>query len=409
MKTPITIVVLFALLSLFSQCKHISQDKDKITVASYYFPSYHIRDSTQLPISKQADLDGRSEWQLVQEAKPRFEGHQQPKVPAWGYTDEKDPAVMEMKIKTAADYGIDVFIFDWYNYEGKPFLNQCLDQGFLKAKNTDKIKFSLMWANHDWKDLFPSNGVNLNELEVMYKGTVSSKDFDKIGDELIHDYFTKPNYWLIDGRAYFSIYDIRNFIKGFGSMEATRQAMEGLDQKAMAAGLKGIHWNIVATRNPVLPGDKDPTSVADIIESLSFSSACSYVWIHHVRMPDVQTDYNKAREVYFAHWDKAKMEYGVPYFPNVTMGWDSSPRTNQSMVWDHTRGYPYGGVLINNTPANFKDALQKTKDKLLADPNGPRIFNINCWNEWTEGSYLEPDTVNGMAYLEAVKEVFKEI
>ncbi|MCK5101342.1 MAG: glycoside hydrolase family 99-like domain-containing protein, partial [Cyclobacteriaceae bacterium] len=36
------------------------------------------------------------------------------------------------------------------------------------------------------------------------------------------------------------------------------------------------------------------------------------------------------------------------------------------------------------------------------------IFNINCWNEWTEGSYLEPDMQNGMAYLEAVREVFGE-
>ena len=31
---------------------------------------------------------------------------------------------------------------------------------------------------------------------------------------------------------------------------------------------------------------------------------------------------------------------------------------------------------------------------------------INSWNEWTEGSYLEPDTVHGMGYLEAVKRVF---
>jgi hypothetical protein len=37
---------------------------------------------------------------------------------------------------------------------------------------------------------------------------------------------------------------------------------------------------------------------------------------------------------------------------------------------------------------------------------GPRILNINCWNEWTEGSYLEPDQVHGMKYLEAVRDVF---
>ena len=46
------------------------------------------------------------------------------------------------------------------------------------------------------------------------------------------------------------------------------------------------------------------------------------------------------------------------------------------------------------------------RDRLLARPAGERILNINCWNEWTEGSYLEPDTVHGMKYLEAVRDVF---
>jgi hypothetical protein len=63
-------------------------------------------------------------------------------------------------------------------------------------------------------------------------------------------------------------------------------------------------------------------------------------------------------------------------------------------------------TIKNNTPGNFKRALEMTREKLLSDPDGPRILNINCWNEWTEGSYLEPDAVNGMKYLEAVKEVF---
>jgi hypothetical protein len=89
------------------------------------------------------------------------------------------------------------------------------------------------------------------------------------------------------------------------------------------------------------------------------------------------------------------------------MGWDPSPRTNQDTEWHGRFGYPYSNTIVNNTPANFKAALRMTKDKLLADPNGLRILNINCWNEWTEGSYLEPDTKHGMGYLEAIKEVFK--
>jgi hypothetical protein len=88
------------------------------------------------------------------------------------------------------------------------------------------------------------------------------------------------------------------------------------------------------------------------------------------------------------------------------MGWDSSPRCDVNDEWGNW-GYPFTYTIGNNTPENFKTALQMTKDRLLSDPNGPRILNINCWNEWTEGSYREPDTNNKMKYLDAVKEIFK--
>lgn len=77
---------------------------DTITVACYYFPGYHTRDSSELRYSLQHSNDW-SEWELVKEAKPRFEGHRQPYVPVWGYEDEKDPAVMAKKIRAAATHG----------------------------------------------------------------------------------------------------------------------------------------------------------------------------------------------------------------------------------------------------------------------------------------------------------------
>ncbi len=372
----------------------------KVTVASYYFANYHTND----PRNIKNKGDGWSEWELVKGARPRFPGHQQPKVPLWGYSDEKDPKVMAQKIEAASKYGVDCFIFDWYMYEDGPFLNQCIDDGFLKAKNVGKIKFALMWANHDWIEIHPYKRGTPQKL--LYPGKVSSKRFDEISDILISQYFTKPNYWKIDGKAYFSIYDIQKFMEGFGSIEATKAAMIRLNNKAIAAGLKGVHWNLVAWGRPILPVEKVPANYPELIKLLGFDSATSYVWIHHVGLPDRQTDYNQVRDLYFNYWDKAKNEFKVPYYPNVSMGWDPSPRCDLKSEWGNF-GYPFTNTIGNNTPENFKTALQMTKDKLLADPNGPKIMNINCWNEWTEGSYLEPDTINKFGYLEAVKSVFK--
>jgi hypothetical protein len=222
---------------------------------------------------------------------------------------------------------------------------------------------------------------------------------------LIKEYFTKPNYWKIDGKAYFSVYDVQKFAEGFGSIDATRAAMDRMRVKAIAAGLKGVHWNLVAWGNPVLPGEKAPASTAELINMLGFDSATSYVWIHHVALPETQTDYNYVRDAYFEHWDKSKKEYGIPYFPNITMGWDPTPRCDIRSEWTNA-GYPFMNIIRNNTPENFKKALEMTKEKLLNDPAGPRILTINCWNEWTEGSYLEPDSISGMAYLKAIKDVF---
>lgn len=374
-------------------------ENEEITVAAYYFPNYHTDDPRNVVNKGQ----GWSEWELVKAAQPRFPGHHQPIIPAWGYTDEKDPKVMAQKIDAAVDNGIDCFIFDWYMYEDGPFLEQCLDEGFLKAENCERIKFALMWANHDWWDIHPyTRGA---KKILLYPGIVSPKRFDEICDSVIQKYFLKSNYWKIDNKAYFSVYDIQKFVEGFGSMEAAKDAMDRMRKKAVTAGLGGVHWNLVAWGTPILPGEKEPPKVTELTKKLGFDSCTSYVWIHHVHLSRTQTEYDFVRDKYFEHWDKVKAEYNVPYFPNVTMGWDSTPRCDLKSEWAPV-GYPFMNTIGNNTPENFKTALLMTKKRLLADPEGPRILNINCWNEWTEGSYLEPDIVNGMQYLEAVREIF---
>lgn len=372
---------------------------ERITVACYYFGNYHPGDPRNVK-NKGPDW---SEWELVKAARPRFAGHHQPNVPFWGYTDESDPKVMEQKIAAAADHGIDAFIFDWYYYDDGPFLDRPIDRGFLKAANSGRVKFAFMWANHDWAELHPYK--KGSPQPVLYPGRVTPKTFENICDHLIKDYFSHPSYWKIDGKPYFSFYDLTKLLESFGSVKETRAALDAFRAKAKAAGLPGLHLNAVAWGQPILPGEKVPVDSAALVRDLAFDSVTSYVWVHHVGLPRQETDYNEARDAYFKYWDQAEKKFGVPYFPNVTMGWDPSPRCDQSDTFDNS-GYPFTNTISGNTPERFRAALELAKQRLLADPNGARVLNINCWNEWTEGSYLEPDMMNGFKYLEAVRDVF---
>jgi len=372
---------------------------DKIDVASYYFGNYHVGD----PRNERAKGLRWSEWELVRAAKPRFAGHHQPNVPLWGYTDESDPKAMAQKIDAAANNGIDAFIFDWYYYDDGPFLDRPIDRGFLKARNRKRLKFAFMWANHDWLDIHPyRRGA---EQKLLYPGKVTPATFEKIGDHVVKDYFRQPNYWRIDGKPYFSFYELTKLVESFGSVEATRAALDRFRAKAVKAGLPGLHLNAVVWGQTILPGEGKPADTPKLIKDLGFDSVTSYVWIHHVGLPQQQTDYNYVRDAYFKYWDSAEHQFGVPYIPNVTMGWDSSPRADQRDEFANV-GYPFMNTISGNTPERFREALEMTKQRLLTQKNGPRILNINCWNEWTEGSYLEPDKVHGMKYLEAIKAVF---
>lgn len=375
------------------------EQQSKIMVASYYFGNYHPGDSRNAKLKG----DGWSEWELVKDARPRFEGHQQPKIPLWGYEDESDPAVMARKIDAAADHGIDAFIFDWYHYDDGPFLEKPIDSGFLKAKNRNRLKFAFMWANHDWIDIHPYH--RGSPAKLLYPGKVTPQTFASISDKLVERYFSQPNYWRIGGRPYFSFYDLNALIASFGSVALTRKALDEFRLKAELAGMPGLHLNAVVWGQVILPGESTVANLEAVVEELGFDSVTSYVWIHDVGLPHRETDYNWVRDRYFEHWDRTKDQFGVPYIPNATMGWDSSPRADQAQPFENA-GYPFMNTIAHNTPGNFRRALRMMKDRIDADPKSLRILNINCWNEWTEGSYLEPDTENGMAYLEAVKAVF---
>ena len=381
-------------------------DQGDYVIASYYFPNYHVDARNEKIFG-----EGWTEWELVKAAGPRFEGHRQPRVQAWGYTDEADPADMEQKIDAAADHGVDAFIFDWYYYNDGLFLERAIEEGFFGAKNNERIKFGLMWANHDWKNIHPVDSATLlspEGPELLYRGVITLETWDRMTDYVIETYFKHPSYWQIANAPYFSIYDLTRFMKIFGSVEAAAEGIETFRRKVKDAGFRDLHLNAVVWGRTILPSEENIVvdDIGTFLQDLGFTSTTSYVWIHHVQPDFPEHPYNKMKEQYFKYADEFAASIELPYYPNVTMGWDSSPRTKQTENFTNL-GYPFTGTLSENTPENFKKALLDVRDFMDRHPESGKIFNINCWNEWTEGSYLEPDTTDGMAYLEAIREVFK--
>lgn len=375
-----------------------AQPKRSYQVGAYYFPNYHVD-----PRNAKRYGAGWTEWELIKRAKPRFPGHRQPRTPAWGYVDEADPRVMEKKIDAAADHGLDYWIFDWYWYDDGPFLDRCLEKGYFGAANCDRVKFCCMWANHDWIDIFPAR--RNPRPKLLYPGAVKPETFKRITDHVVGRYFKHPSHWKIDGRPYFSIYDLSTFLRNFGSLEATVQAIAAFRAKTRAAGFPDLHLNAVVWGQQILPGESKPANAAELVARLGFDSVTSYVWVHHVPLEQLKTDYLDVQRRYFDYWKQAEGQFHVPYYPNVSIGWDPSPRTSLSDEYGNF-GYPFTNTISGNTPERFRDALLATRQRLEQHPSHPKILNINSWNEWTEGSYLEPDTHFGLGYLEAIRAVF---
>ncbi|HWQ92153.1 MAG TPA: glycoside hydrolase family 99-like domain-containing protein [Clostridia bacterium] len=374
---------------------------DDITVAAYYYPCQHPD-----PRWDKAKYPGFTEWDLIKQARPRFPGHKQPRVPVWGYLDESDPKVMALKIGTAADYGVDAFIFDWYHYDDGPYLERALDKGFLQATNNHRIKFGLMWANHDWYDIQGYNPAD--PVKLLYPGKVSRATWDKITDLVIARYFKHPSYWKIDGKPYFSIYEMSLFLDSFGSVQEARAGLDRFRQKTRNAGFPGLHMNAVLWGTPNLPGGKTPADWPKLCKDLALDSLTGYTWVHHGALnygTFPVSDYEQGRDVYLKFLDQALTNYSIPYFPNTTINWDNSPRAHPDAKWTGPAPHVVNPVMVGNTPKAFQKASQMIKDRLNSRKQ-PRIVTVNAWNEWPEGSILEPEVEHGYGYLEAIRAVF---
>ena len=365
----------------------------KIDVAAYIWPAY----TGDEPRTRIFWEEGIGEWQTVKNClKEKEGGYKWDRSPLWGYVNEADPYVMSMEIEAAVDHGVNVFIYDWYWYESAPFLENCLNDGFLKAPNNKKMKFYLMWANHSVNYTWDIRNSDLPDTRI-WSGIVDRKEFEVIGKRWIEKYFVLDNYYRIDNKPVISIYDMKNFIQNFGSVEETRAAVDWLDNEARKHGLDGVHFQYVkinglAAQITGVDGNVFELD-AEVSQKLGFSSITHYQYCH---ICDINRPYNEIMVDVKKEWEVASSFGDLKYFPHVSIGWDNNPRFKKFRP----------GITTNNEPEVFKAALEDAK--ALAEKLNVSLVTINSWNEWTETSYLEPDNVYGYGYLEKVREVFKK-
>ena len=369
-------------------------DMRKYDIAAYVWPSYtgdELRSRMFWP-------KGEGEWQTVRTAEAKFEGHTWPRKPLWGYVNEADPAVMEMEIAEATKHGVNVFIYDWYWFDRRPFLENCLNDGFLKAKNCQDMQFYIMWANHDANHLWNKE---LSDTEcgetVIWKGGIDREGFEKMATRLVDKYFHLPNYYHIDGCPVFMIYELSTLVDGFGGIDATVDALKWFRELVKSRGHKDVHLQITGRSGSTLNMSGIDSSLIidskDVMLKLGIDSFTHYQFVHFT---DIDRDYNEIMEDVKEVWESAEEVYGIPYYPHVSCGWDNNPRFKKFRP----------GVVKNNTPENFERAMRAAKEYADRYPERPALITVNSWNEWTETSYLEPDDFYGYGYLEAIKKIF---
>lgn len=380
----------FSLSTVWAQKKKTATAA-KYDIAAFVYPAYASDDIRLRPFWPL----GIGEWETVMTVQKRYPGHYWDRKPLWGYINEADPAVMEMEIDQATRHGVNVFIFDWYWYDGRPFMETTLHNGFLKADNVDKMKFYLMWANHDVANTWDTRISKMDPENVIWTGKVDRQEFEKICLRNIEKYFKHPQYYKIDGKPVFMIYDIPRLIDGLGGIQETADALKWFTEQTKKAGFPGLDLQLTMWRPNLnysgFDGGKTTNPENDFVKSLGFTSTTHYQFAHFTNM---DRDYLEILQDVKKEWDWVDTSLELPYYPHVSVGWDNSPRIEHS------------ARVRNNTPENFAKALEMAKAYVDSHPEQAPLITVNSWNEWTETSYLMPCNVFGYGYLEAVKKVF---
>ena len=368
-----------------------------------YLPQFHI-----IPENDEWWGKGFTEWVNVREAKPLFEGHNQPRVPLNNnYYDLSDIETLKWQCRIAKEYGIYGFCMYHYWFNGHLLLEKPMEM--LLAHPEIDIKYCISWANHDWTDAWKAS--NRQPKVLIAHNFDDEKDWVDHFNYLL-PFFKDPRYMTENNKPLMVIY-IPNIIRKLKKM------LDVWSQMARDNGFDGLtfiyqsaassfdnSWDhslfdYGVEMNPGYVGLANRQKNSSFFPKLMKYSHEIKRFLHIRRslLPQKKiTEVSKADYDYT--WQRIlelrPISNAPKMIPCAFTDWDNTPRHKE-------RGYLYQGVSPDKFKSYFKQLIDNTKKFYDTD----MIF-VFAWNEWAEGGYLEPDEKNGFAFLEAIKECIKD-
>jgi lipopolysaccharide biosynthesis protein/glycosyltransferase involved in cell wall biosynthesis len=347
-----------------------SSDAREVRLIAFYLPQFH-----PIPENDRSWGAGFTEWTNVVRAKPAFAGHYQPQLPGeLGFYDLRTPQTREAQAALAKEHGIFGFCYYHYWFAGKRLLEQPFEE-VLRTGRPD-FPFCLCWANEPWSRRW--DGGN---KEVIQAQSYSPED-DKAHIEALLPALSDPRAIKVDGKPVFLIYRAKDLPDPARTINTWRR-------RVRRAGLRGVYLIAVETSWDT---NWDATRVG-------FDAKVVFQpqWGRLEKIPSRKVPEKPNLRVY--NYEQAwpalaaePQESAYERFPCVAPGWDNSARVADKAV-----------ILHGATPALYRQWLDDAIDSVQDRPKDRRLVFINAWNEWAEGTHLEPDDRFGRGFLQETR------
>lgn len=354
---------------------------ESVRAIAIYLPQFH-------PITENDEWWGKgfTEWTNVVKARPLFKGHYQPHLPAdLGFYDLRVAEVREAQAALAREYGIHGFCYYHYWFNGRRLLNRPLDE--LLAAGKPDFPFCLCWANENWTRRWDG----LDE-EILIRQEYSAED-DRNHIRWLAPVFGDQRYIKVQGRPLFLVYRLTRLPNPAATVELWRREYRRLGGGelfiANVESFKTDHG--VASQLGLDAAVEFAPDWTDLRGVLGRSSAARFCHNTGIRKSPFMANKVLSYETLVEKMlTKPKVNYAR--IPCVSPCWDNSPRRKSDAL-----------IIHGSSPTIYERWLKTVLGAMRPQIDGNKYVFINAWNEWGEGSHLEPCQRWGRAYLEATR------